>query len=59
MKEKIIEVCNLVISETEQDMKELDGKPFNGRTMAEAFGKQAAGTVALANLIILLAKSLP
>ena len=33
------------------DAKNFDGKPFNGKTVAEYFGNQGAAIVALANIV--------
>ena len=34
-----------------EDAKNFDGKPFNGRTVAEYFGNQGAAIAALANIL--------
>jgi len=48
---KRIEVLKLIAVDMENDAKKFDGKPFNGRTVAEYFGNQGAAIAALANII--------
>ena len=54
----IIKQLEMIEADMENDAKELDGRPFNGRTVAEYFGYQGAAIAALANTlkIILLDK---
>lgn len=56
MKERRIEVLRMIVEDVANDVMELDGAPFDGKVVAEMFGKQAAAIQALAN--ILLAESL-
>ncbi len=50
-KNKIMRVCKEIASDMENDAKEFDGKPFNGKIVAEYFGNQGAAIAALANII--------
>lgn len=46
-----IEVLNMIAEDMKNDAKEFDGKPFNGRTVAEYFGNQGAAIASLANIV--------
>lgn len=46
-----IEICEMVALDMKSDAAEFDGKPFNGRTVAEYFGNQGAAIAALADII--------
>lgn len=46
-----IRVLEMVSLDTEKDIKELEGKPFTGKNVAEMFGKQGAMIDALAKII--------
>lgn len=46
-----IQICEQIAQDAENDAKQFDGKPFNGRTVAEYFGNHGAAITALANLI--------
>ena len=48
---KAIEVLEMIAKDMKNDAKEFDGKPFNGRTVAEYFGNQGAAIAALANIV--------
>jgi hypothetical protein len=48
---KILEVLEMIMKDTQNDAKQFDGRPFNGRTVAEYFGNQGAAIAALANII--------
>jgi len=41
----------MVAEDMKNDAENFDGRPFNGRTVAEYFGKQGAAIAALANII--------
>ena len=45
------DVCREIASDMEADATNFDGKPFNGRTVAEYFGNQGAAIAALAGII--------
>ena len=48
---KKIEVLKMIAGDVENDAKEFDGKPFNGRTVAQYFGNHGAAIKALANIV--------
>ena len=45
------EVCREIAADMERDASEFDGKPFNGRTVAEYLGNQGAAIAALALIV--------
>jgi len=49
--EKVKKVMDMVAADQEKDAREFDGRPFNGRTVAEYFGNQGAAIAALAKAI--------
>ncbi len=51
LKERLIEICVQVAEDAENDTRCFDGKPFNGKTVGEYFGYQAASIKALAEVI--------
>ncbi len=51
MKDKQIKVLKQIAKDMENDAKEFDGRPFNGRTVAEYFGNQGAAIAALATIV--------
>jgi len=48
---KKIEILESIARDMENDAKEFDGRPFNGKTVAEYFGNQGAAIAALANVV--------
>lgn len=50
-KKRLIEICEQVALYTENDAKEFDGKPFDGKTVATYFGNQGAAIKALSDII--------
>ena len=46
-----IKVLEMIAEDMKTDAKNFDGKPFNGRTVAEYFGNQGAAIAALANIV--------
>lgn len=48
---RMIEVSDLIKSETEKDVAAMEGAAFNGKVVAEAFGNQAAAIVSLAGMV--------
>jgi hypothetical protein len=46
-----IDILNKVIADIEKDIKNLDGKPFNSKVIAEHFGYQGAAIDALARIL--------
>lgn len=55
MKEKV-KVLEMIAKDMENDAREFDGKPFDGRTVAEYFGNQGAAIAVLADIIKLIIK---
>ena len=51
MENKKIEVLEMIEEDMKNDAKEFDGKPFNGKTVAEYFGNQGAAIAKLANIV--------
>lgn len=49
--DKRIEVLKEIAKDMANDAKNFDGKPFNGRTVAEYFGNQGAAIAALADIV--------
>ena len=48
---KTIEVLNTIAQDMKDDAKNFDGRPFNGKVVAEYFGHQGAAIAALADII--------
>jgi len=48
---KIRRVLKEIAEDMEHDASAFDGKPFNGRTVAEYFGNQGAAIAALAHIV--------
>ncbi len=46
-----IRVLETIAADMANDAKNFDGKPFNGRTVAEYFGYQGAAIAALADIL--------
>ena len=44
-------ILEMIAADMEKDAKDFDGRPFNGRTVAEYFGNQGAAIAALANIM--------
>lgn len=51
MADKGIRILDMIAADMKSDVEELEGKSFNGRVVAENFGKQAAAIVALTKVI--------
>lgn len=49
--EKHIEVLEMIAVDMKNDARDFDGRPFNGKTVAEYFGNQGAAIAALAKII--------
>ena len=56
-KGKVVEVLAMIAQDMADDARDFDGKPFNGRTVAEYFGNQGAAIAALAKIITSLIES--
>lgn len=52
---RVAEVMEMVANDMETDAKALDGKPFDGKTVAVALGNLCAGVQACAKAIAILA----
>ena len=56
---KSIEILEMIQKDMENDAKKFDGKPFNGKTVAEYFGNQGAAIAALARIVSSVIKEEP
>jgi len=50
MKAKI-KVLEMIAEDMRKDAENFDGRPFNGKTVAEYFGNHGAAIAALANIV--------
>lgn len=48
---KKIKVLKMIAEDMKKDAENFDGKPFDGKTVAEYFGNQGAAIAALANIL--------
>lgn len=48
---RLIEICDLISQNVENDANEFDGKPFTGKTVAEYFGNQGSAIKALSEIV--------
>jgi hypothetical protein len=48
---RAIEVLEMIAADMKHDATAFDGKPFNGKTVAEYFGNQGAAIAALADIV--------
>jgi len=46
-----IKVLEMIAEDMKNDAKEFDGKPFNGKVVAEYFGNHGAAIAALADIV--------
>jgi len=46
-----IKVLEMIATDMKNDAEKFDGRPFNGKTVAEYFGNQGAAIAALANIM--------
>jgi len=53
---KQIEVLNMIAEDMKNDAAAFDGRPFDGKTVAEYFGKHGAAIAAIADNLILIVK---
>jgi len=51
LSERIVRACDMIQSDMAEDIHRLEGAPFDGRTVSEMFGKQAAAISALAGMV--------
>ena len=56
-KTKMSEVLKMIAQDMKDDASNFDGRPFNGKTVAEYFGNQGAAIAALANIVNSLIES--
>jgi hypothetical protein len=50
-KEKVLQVLDIICKDMEKDAKEMDGLPFNGKTVGKYYGYQAAAIKTLSEII--------
>lgn len=50
MKDKI-KILHMIAEDMKNDAREFDGKPFNGKTVAEYFGYQGAAIASIAKIL--------
>lgn len=50
-KNNLIKICEQVAFDTENDAKEFDGKPFDGKVVAQYFGYHGAAIKALSDVV--------
>jgi len=51
MDDNRISVLNMIAADMESDAKNFDGRPFDGKTVAEYFGNQGAAIASLADIM--------
>ena len=51
MENSRIKVLEMIAADMKADAEDFDGRPFNGKTVAEYFGNQGAAISVLANII--------
>ena len=51
MSDKRIKVLEMIAEDMRKDAENFDGRPFNGKTVAEYFGNHGAAIAALANIV--------
>ena len=51
MKDKLIKILSMIEEDMERDVRQFEGKEFNGRNVSTQLGNQAAAISALANVI--------
>ena len=56
---RTLEVLATIQKDMENDAKKFDGKPFNGKTVAEYFGNHGAAIAALARIVSSILKEEP
>jgi hypothetical protein len=57
-KARVMEVMDLIAKDAENDVNEMEGKPFTGRAVSVQFGNVGAMLVALANAVKALVEEL-
>ena len=56
-KDRLIKICEMVVEDVENDAREFDGKPFDGKTVATYFGNHGAAIKALSDVLKELLKN--
>ena len=51
MEDKRSKVLEMIAADMKNDAENFDGRPFNGKTIAEYFGNQGAAIAALADTV--------
>jgi hypothetical protein len=46
-----VKVLEMIADDMQNDARDFDGRPFNGKTVAEYFGNQGAAIAALADIV--------
>jgi len=49
--DKRIKILEMITADMKNDAAKFDGRPFNGKTVAEYFGNQGAAIASLANIV--------
>ena len=49
--DKRIKILEMIAADMKSDAAKFDGRPFNGKTVAEYFGNQGAAIASLANIV--------
>lgn len=55
---KVINILRMIEDDMKEDAENFDGRPFNGRTIAEYLGNQGVAISILASIINLIIKQL-
>ena len=50
-------ILEMIATDMKNDAKDFDGRPFNGKTVAEYFGNQGAAIAAIAHILRSLLKN--
>lgn len=58
MEDKRFKVLKMIAEDMESDARNFDGKPFNGKTVGDYFGKQGAAIAALSTIVESLLENL-
>ena len=51
MSSRQIKICQMIAEDMKKDAKNMDGMPFNGKTLGICLGSQGAAIVTLANIV--------
>ena len=57
--EQKIKILDTIAEDMKNDARKFDGRPFNGKTVAEYFGNQGAAIAALAKIMKSIIKDKP